>query len=95
MAGKCHIKLGKKLRLNPIVSIRVNFGSIRASVTTPVKVFIFFHNYSMDSVVKGLIVSGNPTLFRFSQHKFYNRCKICMHMYAAAGCMVFIAIHTT
>ena len=53
MAGKCHIKLGKKLRLNPIVSIRVNFGSIRASVTTPVKVFTFSHNYSMDSVVNG------------------------------------------
>ena len=37
-----HKKLGKKLRLNPIVSIRIKFGSIRTSVVTPVKVFHIF-----------------------------------------------------
>ena len=35
-----------------LITIRINFGYIRASVATPVKVFIFFDNYSVDPVVK-------------------------------------------
>ena len=35
-------KLDKKLRLIPLVSIRINSGSIRTSVATPVKIFHIF-----------------------------------------------------
>ena len=41
MAHRCHTKLGKKVRLKPTVSIRINFDGIRATVATPVKVFHF------------------------------------------------------
>ena len=39
---KCHTKFGKKLRLNSVVSVRINFGSIRAIMATPLYVFHIF-----------------------------------------------------
>ena len=39
LSGMCHKKSDKKLKLKPIVSIRINFGTFKASVATPVKVF--------------------------------------------------------
>ena len=65
VAGECHIKLGKKLlRLEPIglVSIRINFGSIRAcKCGHSCEDFLYFPVINGSFIIKGSHrVSGNP-----------------------------------
>ena len=52
MARKWDLRLGKKLSLSLKVSVRIKFVSIIESVVTPVKLFIFSQNFSMDPIIK-------------------------------------------